>query len=47
MYERRVIPPKVPKFTEPGDSHYFDDFGDVEAGNTSKPDIDQSLFVGF
>ena len=47
VYERRVVPPKIPKLTEPGDSHYFDDYGDIEAGTTSKPEIDQSLFVGF
>ena len=32
MYERRVVPPKIPKLTEPGDSHYFDDYGDIDAG---------------
>merc|ERR1711991_666952 len=47
VYERRVVPPKIPKLTEPGDSHYFEEYGDIEAGTTSKADIDQSLFVGF
>ena len=47
VYERRVVPPKIPKLTEPGDSHYSDEYGDIEAGTTSKADIDQSLFVGF
>ena len=28
VYERRVVPPKIPKLTEPGDAHYFDEYGD-------------------
>ena len=46
VYERRVVPPRY-QLTEPGDSHYFEEYGDIEAGTTSKADIDQSLFVGF
>jgi len=45
-YERRLVPPHVPRIGEPGDSHYFDDYPE-EQDSADKNPIDQSLFTGF
>lgn len=46
VYERRVVPPHVPKIGEPGDCHYFDEYGEPP-DNPDKNSIDDSLFYGF
>lgn len=46
VYERRLIPPHVPRIGEEGDSHYFDEYPD-DKDTPDKNDVDQSLFAGF